>query len=1087
VYLASTPAGARLGDVKVETSVRRGRLTVGARLDGLEARGRYRLAARVTSGDATVREFEGVPFAATDVADGRVSVSADWKPDRLWDLDRPQNTYDVQVSLLDGAGRVLDTASPVRFGFRELWIEGRDFYLNGTRLFLSAVPLDNAQIGAASANYAAARETFERLKRIGINCVYTHNYDCTPGAHLSFEEVLRAADDAGVLVALSQPHFSQYDWKAGDADAANGYARDAAFYVRVAQNHPSVVFYATSHNATGYDGDMDPDGIDGVSEPRDRWSSNNAKLALRAEAIVRRLDPTRIVYHHAGGNTGSVYTVNFYPNFAPAQELSDWFGHWASAGTKPLFLCEYGAPFTWDWAMYRGWYQGKREFGSAAVPWEFRLAEWDAQFLGDRAFPPGDAEKANLGWEAKQFAGGKGWHRWDYPTALGSAAFERRNEVLAQYLTDNWRAFRTLGVSGVSPWEYEVYWRPRPGVDRRRKDLPTDWDGLQRPGFSPDYVEAPVERIDTAYAFEDWQPTPAGEALLRNNQPVLAYVAGRASAVTGKDHNFRAGEAVEKQLVVVNNSRRPATFRCEWSLDLSPPAKGRADVKVETGQQARVPLRFDLPPALASGKYLLRVAVRWGDGNEQADTFTLHVVAAPAPPDTQGRLALYDPRGETAANLQRLGVTARRLAEGEAPSPDEVLVVGKMALTPDGPGPDLSRVRAGGRAVVFEQSRDVLEKRLGFRAVEYGLRRVFPRIADHPALAGVGAEHLADWRGEATTVPPRLGAEVRPQHGPTVQWCGIPVSRVWRCGSRGSVASVLVEKPASGDFRPVLDGGFGLQYSPLMECREGSGMILLCQLDVTGRTEADPVADALVCNLLRYVVDFKPQPSRRAVYLGGPDGKRYFESAGVAVADVERTELNVDRDVLLLAPGAAAKAEEPSRVTWFLEAGGRAVAVGLGADDAGAVLPFKVTFRRAEYVGAALEPQSANSPLAGVGPADLYNRCPRDLPLVASGATVLGDGVLALAPQGAAHPKVIFCQLAPWQFDATHDRSQKAARRRSAVLLGRLLANLGAAGETPLPDRFQKPPAPDEQPRWLRGLYSDVPEEWDDPYRFFRW
>ena len=141
----------------------------------------------------------------------------------------------------------------------------------------------------------------------------------------------------------------------------------------------------------------------------------------------------------------------------------------------------------------------------------------------------------------------------------------------------------------------------------------------------------------------------------------------------------------------------------------------------------------------------------------------------------------------------------------------------------------------------------------------------------------------------------------------------------------------------------------------------------------------------------------------------------------------------------------------------------------------------------AEYVGAALEPQSANSPLAGVGPADLYNRCPRDLPLVASGATVLGDGVLALAPQGAAHPKVIFCQLAPWQFDATHDRSQKAARRRSAVLLGRLLANLGAAGETPLPDRFQKPPAPDEQPRWLRGLYSDVPEEWDDPYRFFRW
>lgn len=23
--------------------------------------------------------------------------------------------------------------------------------------------------------------------------------------------------------------------------------------------------------------------------------------------------------------------------------------------------------------------------------------------------------------------------------------------------------------------------------------------------------------------------------------------------------------------------------------------------------------------------------------------------------------------------------------------------------------------------------------------------------------------------------------------------------------------------------------------------------------------------------------------------------------------------------------------------------------------------------------------------------------------------------------------------------------------------------------------------------RWLEGLYLDVPEEWDDPYRIFRW
>ncbi len=110
-------------------------------------------------------------------------------------------------------GRVLDTDWAQRFGFREFWIDGRDFYLNGTRVFLSAVPLDNAQVGAASATYDATRESLERLKSFGINFVYTHNYGCEPGSHLSFAEILRAADDVGMLVGFSQPHFSHYDWK----------------------------------------------------------------------------------------------------------------------------------------------------------------------------------------------------------------------------------------------------------------------------------------------------------------------------------------------------------------------------------------------------------------------------------------------------------------------------------------------------------------------------------------------------------------------------------------------------------------------------------------------------------------------------------------------------------------------------------------------------------------------------------------------------------------------------------------------------------------------------------------------------------
>jgi hypothetical protein len=1099
VYLVATPAGPHIADTKLETSTRKSQITIDVELKGLSADTQYTLHTQVTQAGREVTQFATPSFDAAKLTNGHITFSHPWKPDQLWDLHTPQNVYDLHLSLVDATGKILDTAWPERFGFRELWIDGRDFFLNGSRLFLCAVPLDNALIGAASANYAAARQTLERLKHIGINLVYTHNYDCQPGAHLSFAEILRAADDVGMLVSLTQPHFSHYDWQTPGADDSNGYAAHAAFYVRVGQNHPSVVFYSMSHNATGYDQDMNPDLIDGLQDPRaDGWSARNAKLALRAEAIVKRLDPTRIVYHHAGGNIGSMYTINFYPNFAPVQELSDWFGHWSSAGVKPLFLCEYGAPFTWDWTMYRGWYKGKREFGSAAVPWEFCLAEWDAQFLGDPAFKIDDRQRANLRWESKQFQAGRLWHRWDYPTSVGSPRFEDRNQILATYLADNWRAFRTWGVSGISPWEYEIYWTPRDGVDRTRKPLDTDWDNLQHPGLSPDFIDGRVERIDTALEESDWQPTAAGKALLRNNQPVLAYIAGPAAAFTAMDHNFTPGQTIEKQLILINNSRQTLTCRCDWSLRLPKPLTAQTTITVQTGQQSRIPLRFDLPATLPPGHYGLHANVQFPDGQTQTDDFVIHILPAPPKPAAPAKLALFDPPGQTAALLEKLGIEFRRIDATETLNADDTLILGKLALTPDGPAPALSRVRDGIKVIVFEQSNEVLEKRLGFRVVEYGLRQVFGRIPDHPLLAGLAPEHLRDWRGESTTTPPRLTYEMRPQHGPTIRWCDIPVSRVWRCGNRGNIASVLIEKPSRGDFRPILDGGFSLQYAPLMEYREGKGVVLFCQLDVTGRTETDPAAQTLVANLLQYASSWKPSPARTAVYAGEQAGKDHLDAIGIKPTPYNGGDLSPDQ-LLILGPGGGGggrklAAHSPA-VAKFLKAGGKLLAVALDQPDVDAISPFKIALKKQEHIDAAVfDPPAWQSPFAGIGPADLFNRRPRDLTLVATGATPIGDGVLALAPTGATDPNIVFCQLAPWHFDYGKDYGAKRTYRRASFTLTRLLANLGvAASTTPLLERFRAPPAPaaaaaaGDEKRWLNGFYLDAPEEWDDPYRFFRW
>ena len=336
----------------------------------------------------------------------------------------------------------------------------------------------------------------ERLKSFGINMVYTHNYGCEPGSHLSYAEMLRAADDVGMLVSFTQPHFSHYNWKAPDADRTNGYAaarrvlcpgRAQSSLGRLLLDEPQRHRLRRRHESA-----LDRRPALTRGHP---GRKNNTKLALRAEAIVRRLDPGRIVYHHASGNLGSMHASNFYPNFAPVQELSDWFEHWATEGVKPVFTCEYGAPFTWDWSMYRGWYKGERSFGRRQVPWELCFAEWNAQFLGDRAYRvdrDGKSQPA-LGGQAVQGRQSSGIGGIT-PTRSALALFDDRHEVIGMYLSDNFRAFRTWGVSATSPWEFGHFWRPRAGVDKRRRELKVDWNeppasrlqpGLYRPAIRP--------------------------------------------------------------------------------------------------------------------------------------------------------------------------------------------------------------------------------------------------------------------------------------------------------------------------------------------------------------------------------------------------------------------------------------------------------------------------------------------------------------------------------------------------------------------------------------------------------------------------
>jgi beta-galactosidase len=256
-----------------------------------------------------------------------------------------------------------------------------------------------------------------------------------------------------------------------------------------------------------------------------------------------------------------------------------------------------------------------------------------------------------------------------------------------------------------------------------------------------------------------------------------------------------------------------------------------------------------------------------------------------------------------------------------------------------------------------------------------------------------------------------------------------------------------------------------------MEYREGKGVVIFCQMDVTGRTEGDPAAAALTRNILHYAAAWKTAPARKAFYAGDADGKSHLLKAGFSVTEYNGEALSANHVLVVGTGGGKKLANHAAAIAAWLKAGGSLLALALDEADANAFLPGKVKMKKAEHIAAFFEPPALASGFAGVGCSDVHCHSPRELPLVTGGAT---------------DANVVFCQMVPWDFPYTSPQYNKRTFRRTSCLVARLLGNMAVAGSTPILERFKDPAKPAEQ-RWLTGLYLDQPEEWDNPYRFFRW
>lgn len=221
-----------VSDVFVVSSVRNLTLTANLQITGASPSATAQ--ATVLDGSTPVLTLPSEPVIA-----GVATLEAPWADPVLWG-PAPYGTpklYTLQTQLLE-SGEVVDTIY-TQFGFREVWDDGTNVYLNGQKLFMA---------GSFFEKLAAIRYVNDRrpqaimlyvLEQSVINMIESHWDDVG-------EPWLQLADEMGILVVSA--YFC--DGRPSDGsqvDSATGWtnwmASTAQEWAQARRNHPSIVIW----------------------------------------------------------------------------------------------------------------------------------------------------------------------------------------------------------------------------------------------------------------------------------------------------------------------------------------------------------------------------------------------------------------------------------------------------------------------------------------------------------------------------------------------------------------------------------------------------------------------------------------------------------------------------------------------------------------------------------------------------------------------------------------------------------------------------------------------------------------------------
>lgn len=611
VFLHSHPRGARVSDVFVKPSVRQWQLGLDVELSGLRSTGTVVLTPRVYN-EAGVLEktFDTVTLAVTGTPTVVVSTNWPWNNPRLWDLDQP-NLYTLKLAV-NGCG--VNDEYPQQFGFREFWIEGRYFKLNGTpfRWRPTLPPGENYAYGNVFGVLEQIDGVLRSMRAAGYNCCefWPDNEDVR--GRIFFRDLwYERASQLGFPVLGSLPSGNPYfsTW----STSKEQYRQRLAMHIKRVRNYPAVILWVTSPNV-GFNSEQDqnPRYLGRFSDLYTGTTLQNS--GLEQIAMIKSYDPTRPATTHHGGCVGDVHTANHYLNLHPLQDRTEWLSSWATNADMPFCSIEFGTPFFCTVMRGRNGFNGARYT-------EPLLSEFCAIYLGRAAYA---LEQAGYRADIKtKFQGSQTYSDWNGDADIeGAPAFQALQALFNTHTFRSWRAWDFSG--GLLPWIDGYGWN-------RGYDTSSTTNLAFYAGRRGAYLATVQQRTISPYQPPYVQIRASGYAIMTNNNDTLAWIAGPSNIFTDRSHSFRTNELVYKSLVIINDSRTNQLYNYTWSVTNNGVyvAGGTGSGSSGPGTTTFLPISFTTPASIPSQKTDGAIYLNATIGSAMhKDTFPFRVFAA---------------------------------------------------------------------------------------------------------------------------------------------------------------------------------------------------------------------------------------------------------------------------------------------------------------------------------------------------------------------------------------------------------------------------------------------------------------------------